>query len=416
MIIGIVGLGVVGTAVFEGMRLHHDVHGYDIDGRGDWNRIMKSDALFICVPTDGTREGELDAGIVEEVVSRISDSEYEGLVIVKSTLQPGTMTRLQSLFSTVRIVYMPEFLREKDAKEWFQNPDRLVAAGSPGDVDEAWGYFEWVPRSTPRLEMSELEAEIGKIAHNSFIATKVAFTCEVERLCKTFDADPLPVMEVVWRDRRVQNQAHLTPGIGGFDGKCIPKDTRALRSLDVETPLLDTVYETGSKDAVREKMSSISSKSINPKNEGGLRKMIGTFLSNLFAIGIMSLLILGPLLLLMLPVDVDEHDYHIITPQSPLVNMEIGDQVTILDASSSILDSEIVAEETCYYEYESSTDCYYSEFRHLTLVHEIGGITYELSSDDFIEDCFGNECSSLGEVVRITGEMRWIIVRDYHVI
>ena len=144
--------------------------------------------------------------------------------------------------------------------------------------------------------------------------------------------------------------------------------------------------------------------------------MIGTFLSNLFAIGIMSLLILGPLLLLMLPVDVDEHDYHIITPQSPLVNMEIGDQVAILDANSSILDSEIVAEETCYYEYESSTDCYYSEFRHLTLVHEIGGITYELSSDDFIEDCFGNECSSLGEVVRITGEMRWIIVRDYHVI
>jgi UDPglucose 6-dehydrogenase len=415
MVIGIVGLGVVGTAVFEGMRLHHDVHGYDIDGRGDWNRIMKSDALFICVPTDGTAGGELDSGIVEEVVSRISESKFEGLAIVKSTLQPGTMSRLKSLFPTVRIVYMPEFLREKDAKEWFQNPDRLVAAGSPGDVDEAWGYFEWVPQSTPRMVMSGLEAEIGKIAHNSFIATKVTFTCEVERLCKTFDADPRPVMEVVWRDRRVQNPAHLTPGLGGFDGKCIPKDTRALRSLDVDTPLLDTVCETGSNEVVKKKMSSISSKSINPTNEGGLRKRIEAFLSNLFSVGIITLLLIP--LIFVLSVEMDDHDYHIITPQGSLVDMEIGDHITILDVNSSIIDSEIESEEHCYHEFDSySSDCYYSQTHHLTLVYTIGEITYELSSNDFVEDCFGNKCSSIGEVVRISGEMRWIEVRDYHVI
>jgi|TARA_B100001741_G_C16375285_1_gene515198 UDPglucose 6-dehydrogenase len=268
VVIGIVGLGSVGTAVYEGLRIYHDVHGYDIDGRGDWNRIMKSDALFICVPTEGTTEGVLDSGIVEEVVSRISSNdEYDGLIIVKSTLQPGSTSRLHSLFPALRIVYMPEFLREKDAKEWFQNPDRLVAAGSPEDVNEAWSYFEWVPKSIPRLVMTCLEAEIGKLAHNSYIATKVTFTCEVERLCRTFDADPRPVMEIVWRDRRVKNPAHLTPGLGGFDGKCVPKDTQALRSMDIDTPLLDTVCETGNNIDVKKKMAEISSRSINPVNE-----------------------------------------------------------------------------------------------------------------------------------------------------
>ena len=141
------------------------------------------------------------------------------------------------------MVYMPEFLREKDAIEWFQNPDRLVAGGSPEDIDEALSCFDWVPDSVPRLVMTFLEAEIGKLAHNAFIATKVTFTCEVERLCRTFDANPNTVMQVVSSDRRVQNPAHLTPGLGGFDGKCVPKDTQALKSLDVDTPLLDTVCE-----------------------------------------------------------------------------------------------------------------------------------------------------------------------------
>ena len=293
MSVGIVGLGTVGTAVFEGIELHHDVHGYDIDGRGDWNQIMTSDALFICVPTEGTREGVLDSGIIEEVVSRISSSDYEGLIIVKSTLQPGTMARIESLFPTVRIVYMPEFLREKDAKEWFQNPDRLVAAGNSEDVNEAWTYFEWVPASIPRLTMTCLEAEIGKLAHNSYIATKVAFTCEVERLCRTFDADPRPVMEIVSSDRRVQNPAHLTPGLGGFDGKCVPKDTRALRSLDVDTPLLDTVCETGSDAVVRRKMANISSKSINPADTDGIRNKIMSLVYKLFKGTLYSIVVLS---------------------------------------------------------------------------------------------------------------------------
>ena len=424
MDIGIVGLGAVGTAVFEGMQMHHEVHGYDIDGRGVWEQILESNAVFICVPTDGLRDGKLGSEIVEEVVSRLSDSDFGGLAIVKSTLQPGTMARLHSLYPTIRIVYMPEFLREKDAVEWFQNPDRLVAAGRPEDVDEAWSCFEWAPKSIPRLAMTCLEAEIGKLAHNSYIATKVTFTCEVERLCRTFDADPQPVMEVVWRDRRVLNPAHLTPGLGGFDGKCIPKDTRALQSLDVDTPLLDTVCETGSNTAVRKKMAGISSKSINPVNAGGMRKKIGSLLSKLFKGTFYSILAIMVMFCsyalideIVGPAEIGNPAIHIISTESDWVDMEVGDYITILNINSTVLDSESSSYTTCGPTGDGGgEDCSTTITQHLTMVVNSANSSYELSSTDFLENCFGRECAATGMVYEIREDVRWLIVEGYYVI
>ena len=226
--LGVIGLGAVGSAVKAGMESHHQVTGYDIDGRGSFDDILQTDAILACVPTDGLHDGRLDMSAIEATVDRLADAAYSGLIIIKSTLQPGTMDSLDAEYPNLRLCYMPEFLREKDAYEWFANPDRLVVSGSDDNVALALQLFVWVPDNVPRLPMSHLEAEIGKLAHNAYIATKVTFTCEMERLCMQAGAKPENVMAVVWNDRRVANPAHLTPGLGGFDGKCVPKDTQAL--------------------------------------------------------------------------------------------------------------------------------------------------------------------------------------------
>jgi UDPglucose 6-dehydrogenase len=415
--VGIIGLGAVGTAVLEGMQLHHEVHGYDTDGRGEWKQIFETDAVFICVPTNGLRNGKLETEIVEEVVSRLSDDKFEGIVIVKSTLQPGTMDCLHSLYHTIRLVYMPEFLREKDAVEWFQNPDRLVAAGRPEDVEAALSFFKWIPESVPRLVMTFLEAEIGKLAHNAYIATKVTFTCEVERLCRTFNADPEPVMEIVWRDRRVQNPAHLTPGLGGFDGKCVPKDTRALQSLDVDTPLLDAVCKTGSLSTVSRKMENTSLKSINPTYRQKLRKNIRVILAKLF---------LGSFVILMSWMIIDitttsltENNpaIHIISTESDWFDIEVDDYITILNINSTVLDSESSSHTFCYpADFGDGQDCDTTVTHHLTLVVNSTNTSYELSSIGFLEECFGRECAATGKVVSIRGDVRWLTVVDYYVV
>lgn len=260
MKISIIGLGSVGKAAELGLAEFHEVSGYDIDGRGNWQDTLSSELTFVCVNTDAAEDSTLDMGNVIDVCRKLSEDEYDGLVVVKSTLHPGTMNKMESEFPRLRLTYMPEFLREKDALEWFTDPDRIVISGSPEDMEIALSCFDWVPGSIPRLRMEHLEAELGKLAHNAYIATKVTFTCEIERIATEFGVDPYPVMESVWTDRRVRNSAHLTPGLGGFGGKCVPKDTAALSSVDKDPDsILRILEERGSKKAVeRRNMNRIS--------------------------------------------------------------------------------------------------------------------------------------------------------------
>ena len=256
MKIGVVGLGSVGNAVFKVMSGHHTMVGYDVDGRGAIKEVLDTEATLVCVPTNGTDTGELDMSAVDAVCNQFNQSQYQGIIVIKSTLHPGTMDRLECNYANLKLVYMPEFLREKDAEEWFQYPDRLVASGMDQYVSGALELFSWVPENIPRLRMSHIEAEIAKLAHNAYIATKVTFTCEIERICEAENADPLRVMEVVWSDRRVLNPAHLTPGLGGFGGKCVPKDTRSLRKLDRkenDESLLAFVLANGAQERVEQR-------------------------------------------------------------------------------------------------------------------------------------------------------------------
>ena len=165
------------------------------------------------------------------------------------------MDSLQQDFPNLKLCYMPEYLREKDAIEWFQNPDRLILSGEKEVCEIVLSYFGWVEESVPRLFMSHVEAELSKLAHNAFIATKVTFTCEIERLSLLHGANPMSVMKGIWVDRRINNPAHLTPGLGGYDGKCVPKDTASLTSIDPDRDsLLHQLQKRGSKSEVENRM------------------------------------------------------------------------------------------------------------------------------------------------------------------
>ena len=255
MKIGIIGLGSVGLAAKFTLEKHFAVRVYDIDGRGSWDDIIESDAVLVCVSTNGNADGALDMKNILSVARDLEISNFFGLMIIKSTLQPGTVDVLQKLHPNLRVAYVPEFLREKDAVEWFGDPDRLVYSCNRGDEKLLMQVFNWIDPEIPRLCMSSREAELGKLAHNAYIATKVTFTCEIERLCNLSNIDANNVMEVVWRDRRVNNSSHLTPGKGGFGGKCVPKDTLALAKLDPDLDsLLHILHDRGGEKSAHERL------------------------------------------------------------------------------------------------------------------------------------------------------------------
>jgi UDPglucose 6-dehydrogenase len=238
--IGVIGLGAVGKAFSHTMSWFHDVVGYDVVGNHVWESILNTSAVFVCVSTPEGKTGRLDCSNVTDVLRRLSDASYAGNVVIRSTLRVGFMDESVREFPQLRLVYSPEFLRERSRFQWSVNPDRLVLSGAAPDIDEVRLLFDWI-EDAPTLIMSYREAELGKLAHNAYIATKVSFTNEIEQICEKYDADPTKVMSVVTSDRRVRSREHLTVGLGPYQGSCVPKDTRELLSAGGEAPLLRAV-------------------------------------------------------------------------------------------------------------------------------------------------------------------------------
>ncbi len=236
--IGVIGLGSVGHAIRTALGYFFECVGFDIVGNYSWQDILETDAVFVCVPTPEDSSNRLDCSHIDSVLTRLMEADYRGLVIIKSTVRVGYMEEATEKFGQLRIVYMPEFLRERSSFVWFVSPDRLVVSGASDDVEEALSYFHWV-EDAEILKLDHRSAEIGKLAHNAFIATKVSFTNEIEYICEELGGNAKGVMSVIWADRRVKSREHLKPSLGPYGGKCVPKDTRELISAALCTDLLE---------------------------------------------------------------------------------------------------------------------------------------------------------------------------------
>ena len=242
---GVIGLGSVGWAVIHGLSDKFSYSGFDIVGKYDWKEILDTKIAFVCVGTPSDIDGRLDCTQVENVLLKLSKDNYKGVVIIKSTVRLGFFDFETSIFGNLRLVYMPEFLRERSSYTWFLHPDRFVYAGEEQDIEVVMEYFSEFS-GVEKIITDFKTAELGKVAHNSFIATKVSFTNEIEAISKRFNADPAKVMQIVNSDRRVKSREHLTPGLGPYGGKCVPKDTDELR-IASGSEFLNAVYSVNSR-------------------------------------------------------------------------------------------------------------------------------------------------------------------------
>lgn len=238
----VIGVGSVGWAVVHGLcKQGYSYAVYDIQGEYDWTPVLDTQIAFICTstPTDGN--GNLNCDSITDTLKMLSRDKYPGLVVVKSTVSIGYMKDSIDKFSNLKLVYMPEFLRERSCFSWFVNPDRIVIGGPEKLAQEALKYFDWV--NNAEIIITDFEsAELGKLAHNSFIATKVTFTNEIERISEDFNANPIDAMKIVWSDRRIASSEHLTPGLGPYGGKCVKKDINELIERS-DSRLLHTVKQ-----------------------------------------------------------------------------------------------------------------------------------------------------------------------------
>jgi UDPglucose 6-dehydrogenase len=231
-VIGVMGLGVVGDAVrayFESkgyaLRLFDPYKGWDSE-----DALNEAQIVFVCVPTPYRPRVGFDASALEDAVSRLTGSK---IVVIKSTVLPGTTEAYQVRFPQHCFLFNPEFLREASAREDFVRPDRQIVGYTAQSRHLAERLLELLPPAPYQRVMMAREAELTKYMTNSFLALKVTFANEMFDLATALDVDYEVVREAVAADVRI-GDSHLdvfAGGYRGYSGKCLPKDTKALIDL-----------------------------------------------------------------------------------------------------------------------------------------------------------------------------------------
>lgn len=240
MNVGIVGRGFVGGAMYRNFKDIFPTEVYDTDEtkrtcNSIEDLVNHSDIIFVCVPTPSNADGSCNVSIVERVVEKIASVKKDVVVVIKSTVVPGTTKRLIK-DTGLKIAFNPEFLTERNADEDFKY-QKLIVVGSE-DVetnDRVWEvYHKFVVKVgyMPLMKScSTDEAEMFKYLANCFLATKVIFANEFKVLCDKVGIDYNNVANIAKLDSRLGATHWQVPGPDGkmgFGGSCFPKDTAAM--------------------------------------------------------------------------------------------------------------------------------------------------------------------------------------------
>ncbi len=254
MKISIVGVGMVGGALEEYLKRNKDIQLLVYDKgqeRGSLEEVNKGDVIFICVPTPYKEEdGGFDLSYVEETCQKLKGSK---VVVIKSTVLPGTTDYLQQKYSQHKFLFNPEFLVESKALETMEKPDRQIMGYTKESKAIAQDIMDILPDAPYKTVMPATEAEMVKYFGNNFLSVKVIFGNQLYDICQKLKINYDVVRKAVSRDPRI-GPSHLDifhGGYRGYGGKCLVKDTRALIQLadknGVSLDLLKKVEEINNK-------------------------------------------------------------------------------------------------------------------------------------------------------------------------
>jgi len=250
--IGIVGQGFVGNAVYQKFSKYYDVLTNDLDKNKSTatlqDLISSCETIFLCLPTPMKPDGSCDLSILENVLQEIDlivdNYETKRTIVIKSTIIPGTTKKWNETYEYLNIVFNPEFLTERNAVKDYDNQKRIILGGPRPTTTELKQIFSKVFPKATIIKTDSTHAEMVKYLTNTFLSTKVSFANEIYQLCDKLDIDYDKVVEYATYDERLGKSHWGVPGHDGdfgFGGHCFPKDLAALLHLTIKMGTINNV-------------------------------------------------------------------------------------------------------------------------------------------------------------------------------
>jgi len=267
--LGIVGHGFVGKATDWGF--NKCVSKFIVDPLLDTNiedlKEFEPEIVFICVPTPMSDDGSQDSSIIENVIKELVLHCPNAIKVVKSTVLPSLLDELHRLDS--KLVYNPEFLREKHANLDFVNSEMIIFGGDRNiSTQVSNAYLRHSRCKTKEHIFTDLKtASFIKYSINTFLATKVIFFNELHSVYEKLQVKDSweSVVSTISKDSRIGDSHMNVPGHDGrrgFGGACFPKDSLALikfaKSLDIDMNALISTVKINNK--IRSEYSDLDSR------------------------------------------------------------------------------------------------------------------------------------------------------------
>jgi UDPglucose 6-dehydrogenase len=255
--IGVIGWGVVGRATGEGFATspENKIFWYDKFNKKSAplsQVITKSQFIFLCLPTPMFDDDSgIDLSIMDEMVAKIAPkiAGTNKILIIKSTVVPGTTVRYAQKYPKVNFAMNPEFLTEINAPWDFLHPDRVIIGAINEDI--GWQiarlYRPLLGYEVKIFVTDPTTAEMAKYMANTFFMTKIIFANEMHTLCEKLNINYDDVKKMVAADKRITESFLGVTPFRGFGCKCFPKDMIALlgraKELNVDLSLLKAVWK-----------------------------------------------------------------------------------------------------------------------------------------------------------------------------
>jgi UDPglucose 6-dehydrogenase len=237
-LIGFVGQGFIGKSYADDLeRRGYRVVRYALEEPHCANKgkIHDCDVVFVAVPTPTTPRG-FDFSIVRESLKLAREG---AVVVIKSTMLPGTTRELQKMYPRLFIMHSPEFLVARNASADAAKPLRNII-GIPNQTKSFRTHAEEVLKILPKapfaLICSAEEAELVKYAGNALLYLKVLLANTIYESATKVGADYEIVRRAIAADPRigpshlqvVHDSGHKGAKKGrGAGGLCFIKDVAA---------------------------------------------------------------------------------------------------------------------------------------------------------------------------------------------
>lgn len=208
--------------------------------------VLNSEITFLIVPTpsraDGLFSNEYLLKALEKVGEALSKKVGYHLVVITSTVTPGaTQGELKKALeessgkevgAEIGLCYNPEFIALGTVVRDMLFPDMILIGESDeksGDLLESV-YRSICAKNPPIKRMNLVNAEIAKLAVNTFVTTKISYANMLSDICDRLpQADVDVVTDAVGLDSRIGSK--YLKGAVAFGGPCFPRDNKALAAI-----------------------------------------------------------------------------------------------------------------------------------------------------------------------------------------